>query len=386
MAKHIPEGKLNKADGGFSLLEVIISMAILALVTIPLLKYFTDSLQHSARMAQQQRGTLAAQELTEGIKAVDKLIVVPDGETEFTVPYLMDLFGASAVKDGNYDSDGKGEVTFGGVLELDSGTFYAKVKISTDVGANAVSRPLIYGIDDSTDLLAAERNQLTEALVYFTSINTVYCAGHPGETPLTQDQITAKLNRKIYVDVDHDGTNYTVKVYYEYKCSDLRGTGSEDSFTSSCLADSGIEEFKNLYLLYNIMPGGDNIVLNIPSWIQNETDHKFDEENLYPGNDQIEPNTTRIGLYLIAQGLNENAVYVLDITGYVGKNVTSIHSNITGPQQEIHKAGTTDKIDPFLLMSSGTPTRLIRITTEIYENEESTSGDPLAVVETTKGE
>lgn len=386
MAKHIPEGKLNKADGGFSLLEVIISMAILALVTIPLLKYFTDSLQHSARMAQQQRGTLAAQELTEGIKSVDKLIVMPNDAAEYTVPYLMELFGASAVKTGNYDSAGKGEVTFEGPLYLDSGDFYARVTVSTDVGANAVSRPLVYGIDDSTDLLAAERNQLTEALVYFTSINTVYCAGHPGETPLTQDQITAKLNRNIYVDVDHDGTNYTVMVYYEYQCKDLRGIGSEDSFTSSSLVDSRIEDFKNLYLLYNIMPGGDNIVLNIPSSILNDENHQFDEENLRPGNDQIVPNKTRIGLYLIAQGLISGNAYVLEIEGYVDENHTSIHSNIIDTQQEIHKAGTTDKIEPFLMMSSGTPTRLIRITTEIYENEESTSGDPLAVVETTKGE
>lgn len=377
MAKHIPEGKLNKADGGFSLLEVIISMAILALVTIPLLKYFTDSLQHSARMAQQQRGTLAAQELTEGIKSVDKLIVMPNDAAEYTVPYLMELFGASAVKTGNYDSAGKGEVTFEGPLYLDSGDFYARVTVSTDVGANAVSRPLVYGIDDSTDLLAAERNQETEALVYFTSVNTVYCAAHPEEAPMTQDQITAGLNRTIHVEVDHDGTYYTVKVYYEYKCSGLRGIGTEDSFTSSCLTDSRIDTLKNLYVIYNSTPGGDIIVLNIPSSLLYSME-PFDEENFN--------NSTRIGLYLIAQGLSSADAYTLKIAGYTNAHDTSVHSNITGVQQEILEANTETNIEPFLMMSSGTPTRLIRITTEIFEDAESTSGDPLAVVETTKGE
>ena len=385
MEKHIPDEKLNRADGGFSLLEVIISMAILALVTIPLLNYFTNSLQQSARMAQRQRGTLAAQELTEGLKSVNKLIVVPDDSTEYTVPYLMDLFGASAIQNGSFDTDGKGTVVFEGPLDLDSGTFYARVTISTSVAANAVSRPLVYGIDDSTDLLALERNQETEALVYFTSINSVYCAEHSSVTPLTQDQITAGMKRTIYVEVDHDGTYYIVKVYYEYKCSNLRGIGSEDSFISSCLVDSKIDTLKNLYLLYNSSTAGDSIVLNVPDAVYNNMTI-FNDESLYAGSDLIIENTTRMGLYLIAQGLRDDDAYTLDIKGYKDEHYTSIHTNIVGAQHTIRNVDKGNIVKPFLMVSSGTPTRLIKIKAEIFENEHSVSGDPLAVVETTKGE
>jgi len=38
-------------NGGFSLLEVILAMAILAIISIPLLSYFTQSMKYNAMMA-----------------------------------------------------------------------------------------------------------------------------------------------------------------------------------------------------------------------------------------------------------------------------------------------------------------------------------------------
>ena len=41
-------------NGGFSLLEVILAMAILAIISIPLLSYFTQSMKYNAMMADNQ--------------------------------------------------------------------------------------------------------------------------------------------------------------------------------------------------------------------------------------------------------------------------------------------------------------------------------------------
>ena len=38
-------------NGGFSLLEVILAMAILAIISIPLLSYFMQSMKYNAMMA-----------------------------------------------------------------------------------------------------------------------------------------------------------------------------------------------------------------------------------------------------------------------------------------------------------------------------------------------
>ena len=54
-------------NGGFSLLEVILAMAILAIISIPLLSYFTQSMKYNAMMADKQHATNLAQEVLERV-------------------------------------------------------------------------------------------------------------------------------------------------------------------------------------------------------------------------------------------------------------------------------------------------------------------------------
>lgn len=72
-------------NGGFSLLEVILAMAILAIISIPLLSYFTQSMKYNAMMADKQHATNLAQEVLEDLKNQKKLAVVTTG-AGFRVP------------------------------------------------------------------------------------------------------------------------------------------------------------------------------------------------------------------------------------------------------------------------------------------------------------
>ena len=63
-------------NGGFSLLEVILAMAILAIISIPLLSYFTQSMKYNAMMADKQHATNLAQEVLEDLKNQKELAVV----------------------------------------------------------------------------------------------------------------------------------------------------------------------------------------------------------------------------------------------------------------------------------------------------------------------
>ena len=74
-------------NGGFSLLEVILAMAILAIISIPLLSYFTQSMKYNAMMADKQHATNLAQEVLEDLKNQKELAVVTTG-AGFRVPYL----------------------------------------------------------------------------------------------------------------------------------------------------------------------------------------------------------------------------------------------------------------------------------------------------------
>lgn len=60
--------KKQQNNGGFSLLEVILAMAILAILSIPLLSYFTQSMKYNAMTADKQHATNLAQEVMEDLK------------------------------------------------------------------------------------------------------------------------------------------------------------------------------------------------------------------------------------------------------------------------------------------------------------------------------
>ena len=75
-------------NGGFSLLEVILAMAILAIISIPLLSYFTQSMKYNAMMADKQHATNLAQEVLEDLKNQKELAQIKDVGTGFRVPYL----------------------------------------------------------------------------------------------------------------------------------------------------------------------------------------------------------------------------------------------------------------------------------------------------------
>ena len=63
----------NKSREGFSLIEVIIAVAILAILSMPILLYFTNSAVHTANGKHEQSADMAAQSVVEEIDAMKSL-------------------------------------------------------------------------------------------------------------------------------------------------------------------------------------------------------------------------------------------------------------------------------------------------------------------------
>ena len=66
-------------NAGFSLLEVVLSMAILAILSIPLMSYFTQSMKYNAKMADKQHASVLAQEVMEDLKNQPNLVQKVNG-------------------------------------------------------------------------------------------------------------------------------------------------------------------------------------------------------------------------------------------------------------------------------------------------------------------
>lgn len=398
--------KLNRRErtdnGGFSLLEVIIAMAILAIITIPLLNYFTSSMRNSARMAQRQNATLTAQEITERLKAEDKLIIpgtVSGNSTIYQVPYLTEKLGFSPDKVDEFnEAEGTGKIVFLHKAEEDE-RFDVRVTLSTNISANTVERSLVYGIDDATDMLIIEQAQEEEASVYYTAAYMKYCAQHPELTagsPMTADDILSHLERWICFDISYSTSDnlYTVRAYYDYITKDTSVTGEAGGhciegkrfcgicdncmqgkhFASSYLIEAKVSSLKNIYLLYNRLGGNLNdtvYVLNGLSAID-ET-KEIDEKD-------------KVHFYLLCQNLPKKSSteessteqYNLNVSGSSDKRLV-YHSNA------YENPAADSAFKP--LAQKGKPVRLIEIITEVYEKGHSESGeDPLATMTTTKGE
>lgn len=361
--------KLNKGvsagNEGFSLLEVILSVAILAIVTVPLLSFFTDSMRRSAMTARHQNATLTAQEITEDLKSSPNLIqknTAPDGSVSYGVPYLTDTLGYTVKEGGRFQTeDGTGELVLTKSLEQ----FDVKLTLSTQVSANETSRAMIYGVDDTTDVMLMEQDQLTEALVYFTA-----AAAAAGSAP-SQEALKASLDRTLHICVDYDGSAYSVRAYYDYECTDPGLIGSADPhYISTDLANRKLSSLKNLYVLYDCMDVGaqDTVCFDLNG---------------------LPVTLSALDCFILCQKFPPDhdgglfTPYTLTVKG-AEDSVLRLHANIRSGDQVVKEDGNPFPLFP--VAQSGTPVRMISVVVEVYEKDHMETEEPLAVIRTTKGE
>lgn len=258
--------KSKQNNAGFSLVEVILSMAILAIISIPILKYFTDSTKYNAMMADKQHATVLAQEVLEELKNETTLVQLDTSNPlspRYTVPYLLTKHYTEEVS--TFDASGIGNATFYGKADQIGEGYDVVVNVGTDWAANpenATQVPQISGIDDTRDVLAMESGQYQEALVQFKAVNAAYASAN-GETPLSADTIKNKMKRTIGIDTQLSGAYYRVKVSCSYSCADLQGTGSVDTYDCAGFAEQQLQELRNIYLLYYVNQNTDRVEMTI---------------------------------------------------------------------------------------------------------------------------
>ncbi len=444
--------KTGRENAGLTLVEVIVSITILACISVPLMAYFSQSLQYSVITAKQQKATTLAQNLTEGLKSQQTLLKQVSGDnTLYTVPYLD--------KTGNYtpyavsnngiwagkpcftlDASGLpiSAVKYSGQL-YENGTsvsssavsgntrkYWVDITLSTISELNTGNHPILYGMDDSTDVVAIEGTQVTNAIMYFKSINAAYGGG-----TLTDAEIQNKMKRTMVVDYDYttDATTgesfYEINVYYNFACKGLRTgePGTWDTLTTTPLNYSKIKSPQNLYIMFNrLHPLDDSdyerIVIRVSDTIKAMGAASFtlpdlflivqnlsDDSSVYStGNYAIEVGIDKSFTTLSTVKIHTNTVrkrpgsgydyiyvrYFKDITDeFTGADFATEDSDALWPQSPITVATANDinssKITE--VTDQGPLLRTINILTEVYDvKSDGTRGDKLATYTSSKGE
>ena len=245
------------SNAGFSLLEVILSMAILAILSIPLMSYFTQSMKYNAKMADKQHASHLAQEVMENLKNQPNLAQNADA-SGFDVPYLT---AGNYVK-ASYTPAAPGSTATGGTVEYYGqadaiGEKYdVRVSVSTNNAENVSPVPQVDGIDGEADVIALENGQLQDALNYFSSKNMGYADEHK-ISALSTDAICANLHRTMSITVKADYV--TVECFY--RCDGVPGVDADDQYQCSNYAEEDIENVQHIYLMYEVHQDTDEIEL-----------------------------------------------------------------------------------------------------------------------------
>ncbi|MCD7708712.1 MAG: prepilin-type N-terminal cleavage/methylation domain-containing protein [Clostridiales bacterium] len=385
MAAHENENKTSygMGDAGFSLVEVIISMVILALISIPLLGYFTNSAKYNSLMATQQRATALAQQIVEDMKEQTDLIQDTRDDTgnltDIQSGYL-DGLGYIPTKYTTSTKNTEGSVTtYGSVVyngkASDIGENYDVKVTFTDTNDNNTDVYEIPNMDSDTDVIALDLDQNNSSAVsYFMALNAMWASsGGEGDsrTAASKEDVESRLQRTITVLIQQSSGHYHVTVSSTYTCDGLNGADGE-TYEASDLADSYVNELGKIYVMFyaNVNSTGainDEVIIeNLASTdcspdiilaCQNLGD--VDKERYVMavgGKDSADSDTFVIGMSSVAGTIRTNLarLYSLYTDGTLGSADSFDYSALTDKEEEtrrvnievsVYKKGTMDTSD-----------------------------------------
>lgn len=383
---------MNNEDAGYSLLEVVLAISILALISLPLLRYFTDSIRYSSMETRRQQALFFAQEITEGLLAESRLVTyVADpamAAENYAIPYLANR-DYKRVEDEELKliSTGQGSAVF--EKETDSYNVRVTIENVSTFPVNKVENFSDYGIDPFRDVVHTDTTEYTQAVLYFMEEQDRAWRNDNDDrkaSNFSESDIEEKMERVMTVKVDKETSGqysgqYRVTISYQYYCTIVN---DGNCCYEVLVTDEYMEDLRNVYVFYDWCDGGDTVKLDIPPTL---------------GADYA---VNKLGLNIVCQkrdgyGLSDDEKfpplgdsYKLYVGGY--KSFCSIYTNL-GIGEEGHTYGDV-QIEGDVSPSGGhlipsepekTKTALtFSIRTEVYST--GSWSDPLAVIETSKGE
>ncbi|MEG1741308.1 MAG: type II secretion system protein [Acetivibrio sp.] len=224
-------GNKTVKNKGFTLLEVILSMAILAMISIPLLNYFVDAAKYNILARKKQEATLLAQNVMEDLKNEESLNTIVEKYKK--LPSWKDF--SQPGKSVYYEyvlTKNMGGRTYDVKVDLQS----EKLRMDGNPDVKMDMEPDIQLLDVANDVISTEKSLDREsAKLYFLSINEAACEEKYEQgfsaLPLTEEMLASGLQRRMYldfsIDTDAGGEYLNTKVTYDYWYNPALGGAAE---------------------------------------------------------------------------------------------------------------------------------------------------------------
>lgn len=301
MTKVLEKSMVKKPDmqEGFTLIEIIITVAILAIFSLPVLNYFSDANQHNTRAKVKQNAVVAAQAALEELKAESVDLMTPDKITDVTnEPDISKGWTLITAPDAT------GKYSIAKPCSVNGAMYKVQADITpveqfqngsgTNITYKEMEQPTM---NQATDVIATETaTVMVDVENYFYGVYSNYCDnnGVAADPSVTFTSISNHLKRTIGIKLDKDATkagNALVTIYYRYIYELQAGESYPSGIDASTFYDKEIKrrsikgtDLADIYIFYIANDKGDTLLV---------------DSEIAPATLGI--NTEQLKLYLIAQ-------------------------------------------------------------------------------------
>lgn len=343
---------MKNAKDGFSLLEVIIAVAVLAILSMPVLAYFTYASVSTSDGRDTHRANMVAQSVAEELNGCDTFQQIEEK--------LVVASGSAWTVDSAYDSSTKKTSMTKKVTE-DGFTYQAKVSLdynyatkningdNTEAKYNGYAMPKLEEVYSDTNVVIAETDQKETAVSNF-----LYSNPSKSET-----DIVGGMERTLCLNVSKKSADiYDVNGSYQYSYNtDTYSADVEDT-------EIEISKLKNIYFFYNILKDdtAENVIINFDSNITQDEAQKL--RVYFVCQKEVKQPKTGYSLQFSTSG---QAAWAKYYTNGVATNLAA--------SSDMIQYDTTGK-------------RIAKITVDIYDGSETsfTEANRIVHMETSKGE
>lgn len=343
----------NERDG-FSLIEVIIAVAILGIIAMSLLSYFSLASNYSSAGKDTQKADMVAQSIVEEInsyRGVDKIETKLENATGSA--WTVDTLADATTKESKMTKK----------MTVDGTEYQAKVTLNYDYtpenseGDETVAKYNEYAAPQLEEVYSPNNVVFSEKDEFSTAVSNIYYQN----TDVSKTTIENNIKRTMCIDFSKDAENAEichVKAYYEYEYgSDMYAT---------ILKDEKIEltKLKNVYLFYELL----------------RSDIQHDPVRIQAPDLTIEEAKAIKITFVQQKALFEEPIgYTLDVSGSGNYNQFQYASN------DVSMQGITTA--PKAFVETEKENRIAEITVEIYDGDETsfTPANRIVVLESSKG-
>ena len=350
---------------GFSLIEVIIAMAILAILSMPILAYFSNAMVSTSQGRDTHKASMVAQSVVEELNSCatfeqieDKLKTVSGGAWTVVTAYNDSTGKTELSKDVTEDgTDYTARVT----VDYKS---YAGAPATTDgpkAKYNDYEMPQLKEVYADTNVVIAETDQTETAVSDF-----LYQLYAQKKSSVTEADVKKGMERKLHLNVEKEASGDIYHVVGSYKYSYLPGSQVDDF--EAVVEDVKIEKEKlaNIYFFYNLLQTNKTEMVDVDF-----------------GSSITSGDVKNLNIYFVCQKPEEKGPkYKLmfeDVTG-VELDAQYYTNGITAEGMTVDESG--------IVTHDNKGKRIAHITVDVYAKGTPISDDstPIARVETSKGE